>query len=851
MLLVVKKTMSKKITKTKEIKKSLKSASKNATKVKSKKVTTTKSKKALKSVLPSGLGAKDVFKECPVSLFNFKTTKQFKSTNEIISQKRAVRAIEMGLGIRKSGYNIYVAGVGGTGKNSVIKSFLEKWSKDSKSPSDWIYVYDFQAVESPRAIEMKTGEAHKFAKRMEHSIKVLTEEIPQALQSEDYENAVNAFSSQIGDRKARMYSELEKLAKSLDFQIKSSQIGIETIPIIEGRPLTEKEYNKLTDAQRTDIEKRRNKLEPEVLDFARRVRGKDNEIKEYIDTLQQEIGKQVVSAILNPLIDDFVAHKEITDYLQSVYEDILDHLLDFVIMEEHVEDEYSSGYMDRKEKFEKYKVNVFIDNRKQQGAPVVIETNPTYYNLFGKIEKNIEHGMYLTSFTRIHAGSIHKANGGYLVLDAQDMFKTPSVWDTLKRVLRNRKGFIEDMGEQYSMLPTSGLRPEPVPLDVKVILIGTDEIYHLLYEMDEDFSKIFKIKADFDYKMPRVKENINAYAAFIATRSKMEDLLEFDRSGVAAIVEYGSRLVDDQNQLTTQFGQLKDLTIEADFIAREAGSKLIKREHVHEALEQKLYRVNLYEEHLMDMLKTEDIMISVEGERIGQVNGLAVYDLGDFSFGKIGRITCAVSMSDDGIFNIDRASKLSGNIHDKGMYILNGYLNAVLAKEQSLGFSASICFEQSYGIIDGDSATIAELTAIVSAVADIPVKQNLAMTGSLNQFGDVQPVGGINEKIEGFYKTCQILGKKDGKYTVLIPFQNSTNLMLNEETRTAVATGKLTIIPVRYIWEAFELATGVPLGCLSVHGEEIQPNSAFDKIQKKLKEVLKHHEEEHKHEVQK
>lgn len=747
----------------------------------------------------------------------------------------------MGLGIRKPGYNIYVAGMGGTGKTSVIRSFLEKWSKNSPTPDDWIYVHDFNSPESPRAIKLPVGEGRNFAKRMEHIVKSLREEIPNALQSEDYENTVSAYISQSGDQRSRMFSELEKLAKSMNFQIKSTRVGIETIPMIDGRPLSEKEYNKLSDNERTKIEDSRGKLEPGVLDFARKVRGIETETKTYIEQLQNEIGKQVVAGIMDPLVKDYKANAEIQDYLNQVREHVLDHLLDFVDLDDSQSsggggEEESMGYppMDGRDRFRKYRINVFIDNRLQEGAPVIIETNPTYYNLFGKIEKNVEHGMYLTDFTMVHAGSIHRANGGYLVLDAQDIFKTPTVWDMLKRVLRNRKGFIEDMGEQFSLLPTSGLRPVAIPLDVKVILIGNDEIYHLLYELDEDFQKIFKIKSDFDYKMPRNKKNISHYVSFIATRSHLENLLHFSPSGIAAIVEFGSRRVDDQQQLTSQFGELKDLTIEADFIAREQKSKTINRVHVEEAIARKTQRVNLFEDHMMEMVRNEDLILSVDGERVGQVNGLAVLDLGDHSFGKIGRITCTTSMNDDGIFNIDRASKLSGNIHDKGMYILSGFLNSLLAQERALGFSASICFEQSYGVVDGDSATIAELVAIISAASGISVRQNVAITGSLNQFGDVQPVGGINEKAEGFFKTCKILGKKSKGYTLIIPHQNVANLMLNTETRQAVQAGYLDIFPVKHFWEAFELATGTPFGIKSVSDKKFSPGSALDLIEKKL-----------------
>ena len=794
--------------------------------------------------LPVALTALEVYKICDTDIFKFSTTSNIGESNEFISQDRAVRAINMGLGIRKPGYNIYVAGAQGTGKTSVIRTFLERWAKDSPAPSDWIYVYNFQHSEVPKAIGMAPGEGKKLKKEMEALVKILRAEIPAALQSEDYENAVNAYLSASNDRKTKLFSDLDKRAKKLDFAVKSTRLGIETVPIVDGRVLTEKDYAKLSESQRGIVEDRRAQIDPEVLEFARKVRTLENETREYVEQLRSELGRHVVGQVIEPLMEEYKANKGVAAHLDQVRSHILEHLMDFVDADDSAPNaaaQDAQGEMfapnDERNRFVRYAINVFIDNGDAEGAPVIIETNPSYYNLFGKIEKNVEHGMYLTDFTMIKPGAIQRANGGYLVINAMDIFKTGSIWDTLKRVLKNRKGFIEDMGEQYSLLPTSGLRPAPIPLDMKVILIGTDDVYHMLQGMDEDFTKIFKIKAHFDDKMPRSRENIAHYVDFVATRSDKEDLLSFDRSGVAAMVEYGSRLVDDQRQLSTQFGTLKDLTIEADFIAREQESRFIKRQHVEDALDQKFYRVNLIEEQMFEMVKHEDVLLTLDGSIIGQVNGLAVYDLGDYSFGKVSRITCTVSASADGIINIERNAKLSGRLHDKGISILSGYLTALLAREHHIGMAASVCFEQSYGMIDGDSASITEATAIISAMSRLPVRQNLAMTGSLNQFGEVQPIGGVNQKIEGFWRTAEILGKKDGKFTILIPVQNALNLMLNRQTRTAVEEGILEVIPVRTMAEVFEIATDVPLGATNLHQDLFSPGSALWIIQERQEEL--------------
>ncbi|MCX6129279.1 MAG: ATP-binding protein [Proteobacteria bacterium] len=778
--------------------------------------------------LPEPLPLERVYASCPSGNFKFKTTAELESSHDIIAQDRAIRAINMGLSIKRPGYNIYVAGIEGTGKTSVIRQFLERWSADSPAPFDWVYIYNFSDIEVPRAIKLLRGEGRKFKKNMEQLVKALRSEIPVALQSEDYENAVNTYISSANDIKSKLYSELEKLAKTKDFVIKSTRMGIETIPIVDGRALSERDYSKLGETFRQDIEDRRSELEPEVLDFARKVRAIDKETSEQLENLRSSIGEQIVTTLITPLIEEYEKFPEIIEYIEQVREDVKENLLEFV-----EEDQATTGedgiYVEDKDKFTKYKVNVFVDNSKTEKAPVIIENNPTYYNLFGKIEKNVEHGMYLTDFTLIKSGSIHRANGGYLVLNAIDVFRPGNIWESLKRILRNRKGFIEDMGEQYSLLPTSGLRPEPVPLDLKLILIGTDEVYHLLYQQDEEFQKIFKIKADFDFKMERSPENILSYVSFIATRAQLEQLLPFDRSAVAAIVEYGSRLIEDQSLLSTQFGDIKDLTIEADFIAKERDTTCVQRSDVEDALDLKYYRLNLQEEYLLRLIKQKDILISVDGTRIGQINGLAVYDYADYSFGKISRITCTSSPSKRGIINIERAVRLSGKIHDKAVMIISGFFKAVFPRSKSHAFTASICFEQNYGMIDGDSATLAEVIAIISSLARVPIRQNLAITGSMNQFGDVQSIGGVNEKIEGFFKICDLIGTSE-VYTVLIPWANTQNLMLHRKTQAAVKSGRLQIIPIKHIAEAFELATGVPLGVSDVHGDaSIQKGSALER----------------------
>ena len=779
----------------------------------------------------------DVFRNCSIDSQTVKQNSSKVPNYEIISQARAVRAITVGLGVQKPGYNIYVAGVQGTGKTSVIRGFLKKTAENQKTPSDWIYVYNFKNTESPRAIEVATGLAKKFKKDMDELIEQLTTEIPDALQSEEYENNVNSTVNSSNEKKAKLFSELERTSKAMNFGVKSTRMGIVTVPIVEGKPLSEKDYADLSDEQKEKIELERNQLEPEVLDFARKVRAIENETKQKLESLRSEIGDYVVSAAMQPLLKEYAENSAVVGYLNEAKEHLLENIEDFAKDdddEDGDDDESPVPHHLRKgDAYLPYRVNVFVDNTETKGAPIVIETNPTFYNLFGKIEKNIEYGIYTTDFKMIKAGALARANGGYLVLNTIDVLRNPQVWDTLKRVLKNQKLFIEDLGEQYSILPTSGLRPEPIALNVKIVLIGSDWIYRMLYQFDEDFNKIFKIKADFDLQMPRNEETIKDYINFVSTRTQVENLLPFDASAIASIVEYSSRIVDDQDKLTTRFSLIKDLTIEADFMAQERKAKKITRDDVEKAVDERYFRSALVQDHLNEMVTRGDILISANSRRVGEINGLAVYNLGDVSFGMPTRITCRTYKGKPGIVNIERDAALSGKIHNKGISILTSWINAVFGRKDPVVLAATICFEQNYSGVDGDSATLAEMVLILSTLANIPIDQSIAVTGSVNQFGEVQPVGGINEKVEGFFRVCKIKGFNN-RQGVIIPVQNMKHLMLQREVREAVERGEFHIWSVTRVEEAFELLTGFVAGEWDEKKQRFPTGTAFSEVAKAL-----------------
>lgn len=774
------------------------------------------------------LDASEVFSACDTSKFRFNTTKEIRPSNDIIAQKRAVDAINFGLGIDRPGYNIYLAGHRGTGKTSVIKTFLDRWAASKPTPSDWVYVHNFSDSQEPIALALPPGEGKKFAKLMTDAMSALKKEIPVAFQSKEYEFAVNTRMTEDADQQSNFLHSLEKKAKEKSFHVQSTPSGIETIPIVNDTILSENEYNSLTPARRKKIEKARSTLDPYILEFVRKVRSLDSSTKDFVQNLQNQVASELLNQRMSGIIKKYKGNDRIIKYLDDVRQDIIENIPTLLESEHQSQmPEHAHHGAETLDLFKNYQVNVFVDNSGLKGAPIVVEQNPTYYNLFGRIEKNIENGMFLTDYTRIRRGAIQKSNGGYLVLEVNDVFKNIHVWETLKRVIKTNQAFIEDLGEQLSMLPTSGLKPDSIPVSFKVILIGTDDVYHILHHSDDEFGKIFKIKADFDFQMERNAANIRAYVSFLSTRCQKEDLLPFDRSGVAAMVEQSSRMVEHQAKLSAQFGELKDLSIEADLVARTKGSKTISAQHVETAILKKHNRANLFEDQLQEMIRDQNLLVTLRGQKVGQVNALTVYDLGDYSFGKVSRVSCILSAGSGGIINVERESKLSGKIHDKGVHILTGFLRSLLINEREYSFTASICFEQSYGYVDGDSASAAELIAVISALCGCSVQQSVAVTGSINQFGEIQPVGGINEKVEGFYRSAKILKcRKDLK--IVIPRKNASNLMLDTETRQAVKKGELEIYAVDHFWQAFEIATARSFGLKSFEKrKKLQPNSAL------------------------
>lgn len=764
------------------------------------------------------LNAEDLYKCCDESLLPFETTSELTPLEGTIGQERALKAIDFGLNLDSSGFNIFLLGEKGTGRMSTIKAALEKQSLTKPVPSDWCYVYNFKDPDTPMAISLKAGMSSVFQKDMDELIKTLRVEIPKVFESKEYEKQRNKLIEEFQKKQRDLFSRLEDEAQSKGFSIRKTVSGLLIAPVKKtGEPLTEEEFESLDVNLRKKIEEIGKALQERLDDVARAVREGEKLLKELLSRLEREAALSAVGHLIEDLKKKYADNNKIINYLDSVKEDILEHLEDFKTTEEQPPPLPFIKVPKAEPTFMRYTVNVLVNNKDSKGAPCIFESNPTYYNLFGRIEHKFQYGIAVTDFSMIKPGSLHRANGGYIVIDALDLLRNIFSYDALKRAIRNKELKIEDVWEQYRLISTTTLKPEAIPLDVKVILIGSPYLYYLLYNLDEEFKELFKVKADFDSRMQRTDENVKKYALFIASMSKGENLLPFHKSGVAKIVEFGSRLAEHQDKLSSRFSEIADLVRESSYWARKEGQEIVKAEHVERALNEKIYRSNRIEERLQELMTEGTLIVDTSGEKIGQVNGLAVIDLGDYSFGKPSRITARTYVGKAGVLNIERETKMSGRIHEKAILILTNYLGSKYAIKKPISLSASITFEQLYEMVEGDSATCAEFYALISSISGVPLKQSIAVTGSMDQNGLVQPIGGVNEKIEGFFELCKLRGL-DGSHGVIIPSKNIKNLMLKKEVVEAVKDGRFSIYPIDIVEEGLEILTGMTAGELQEDG---------------------------------
>ncbi len=756
------------------------------------------------------LKPEQVRNQCPPESCPGEHTGEIPALEGIIGQHRAARALEFGLKIEKPGFNIYVSGLPGTGRETSVDAAIAELAKKQPVPPDWCYVYNFEDPDRPCALRFPPGRGREFQKDIETLIEELKLAVPRAFEGKEYENQRNQITQSFQEQRQQVYSELEKKAEAEGFLLKQTATGLALIPVMEGKPLTDSEYEKLGPAEKEFFRKKQEKLYSEVSEAMRQVRQLEKEVRERVRELDRATGTFTVKHYFDELYQKYKDLPEVVAHLERVQKEVVENIHDFLEKEEK---EILPGIkipMPR-DPFLSYRVNLLVDNSQTKGAPVVKEGNPTYFNLIGRQEYRPQFGSFVTDFTMIKAGALHRANGGYLVLQASELFTKYFSWQALKRCLKNGTIQIEDLAEEFHLISTPAMKPEPIPLSVKVVIIGNPYIYQLLYAWDEDFPKLFKVKADFDHRMNRDKEGINQYAAFISRHCKEKNLLPFHRSAIAKVVEYGSRLVEDQERLSTRFIEIADIVQEADYWARESGKNMVMAPDVLRAIEEKVYRSNRIEERIREMIKEGQILLDDRGTVVGQVNGLAVVWLGDYLFGRPTRITARTFVGKEGILDIERETKLGGPIHTKGVLILSGFLGERYAHTEPLTLSASICFEQSYEEVEGDSASSTELYALLSSLSGLPIKQGIAVTGSVNQKGEIQPIGGVNEKIEGFYEVCKVRGL-NGEQGVIIPKANIKNLMLKEEVVEAISAGKFHIWAVSNVDEGIEILTGVPAG---------------------------------------
>jgi lon-related putative ATP-dependent protease len=775
--------------------------------------------------------------------FHFECTEELVPLTEFVGQDRALRALQFGLELDRDGYNIFVTGLTGTGKTTAILEYIKRaveakrGSGELKPPSDWVYVYNFDDPDRPNALALPPGGGRRLKEHLEQLLRAVRGNLRRALSSDEYQKQRNAIIERGQEEAEAAIREAQQAAEREGFFLRVQPTGVLLAPIKDGRPLSPEEFTQLSAEERSRIEEKERPLAQTINETMQRLRAIEQQVAAAVRQLDRLVAQTVLKGAFDGVKAEYVESPRVLAFLDRLMEHTLENT-EILQQDEGGQSAAALGppvaapYIDP---FIVFHCNCFVDNTGAQDPPVIVEANPTWTNLFGRIERRAYLGTYLSDHTMLKAGSVHKANGGYLILNLADTITKPGSWDGLKRLIRTKEVRLEDPMEQYGYVTPQTLRPEPIPARIKLVITGDPMSYFLLSIYEEEFWEMFKVKAEFDYQIPRDQENTLAYAGFICMICQRENLCHFDRSAVARVIEYGSRAVDDQDKLSARFGRLRDLLVESDYWARRAGAHLVSAEHVERAIEESVLRLNLVEERIRDMIARGTIMVDVAGSVVGQVNGLSVLDFGEYRFGRPSRITAQTSLGQRGVASIDRESQLSGKIHDKGVLTLTGYLAWKYAQDKPLSFSASVSFEQGYEPVEGDSASLAELCAILSSLSQLPIRQDLAVTGSINQKGEVQPIGGVNQKIEGFHDVCREIGFT-GQQGVIIPTRNKKNLMLRRDVVESVAAGRFHVFAVETVDQAIEILTGVEAGERREDGSYPQ-GSVNQRVDERIREM--------------
>lgn len=767
----------------------------------------------------------------------FATTAELKPLVGTIGQPRALDAIEFGLGMTTHGFNIFLAGAPGSGRRTTALDYLRSAAATLPVPDDWVYVHDFAVPDRPRAIRLPPGGGARFAADIEELVATARREIPRAFESDDYDRRRRETLVEANNRREALEAELVQFAAERDFALQVGPTGIASIPLVDGKPITREEYAQLDDARREKIAQAGAEIEERTASYARRLHQSAKEAAQRVQELEREVALYATGPLFHELEERYADLPDVLAHLDGVKREMLLHLNDFR-GESEPSPAAAAMLGGQRPSFERFGVNVLVDNSGDGGAPVVTEGNPNYHNLLGRIQYRATLGAMVTDFHEIKPGAIHRASGGFLVLDVLDVLRHPFAWEGLKRTLRSSEARIENLAEEFAGVPSATLRPEPIPVSMKVVLIGTPAVYRQLRELDDDFGELFKVKAEFSPELDWNRRHQRNYAAFVSRLVRENDLLHFDRGAVARLIEHGGRLRESKQRLSARMMDISDVVAEASYWAQRHGRTLVGADDVEHAIAKRDYRSNLLEERVHELIDNGTLVIETRGRRVGQLNGLAVLDIGDYAFGRPTRVSARVSIGRGSIASIEREIELSGPIHSKGFLILSGYLAATYAQEAPLALSASLTFEQSYDEIDGDSASAAELVALLSALAEAPLEQGIAMTGSVDQHGHIQAIGGVNHKIEGFFATCKARGLT-GNQGVIIPTSNVRNLMLGREIVDAVAQGRFHVWAIRTIDEALALLSGEQPGRRRRDGS-YTPGSVHARVQARLATYLEH-----------
>ena len=760
------------------------------------------------------LSYKDLKVTCDPKLLNFNTTDDLEPISTGIGQEHGIKALEFGLNVDINGYNLYVEGPYGVGKTAYVKNYLSVISKKKKVPSDWCYLYNFDNPNEPVAVSLPAGQGKEFKEIMNSFINEIKIDIKNTFSNEDFEREKNLIKQEYETKRNLLMEKLNKKSAEYGFTVKSSQNGIYMMPILNGKTIAEEEFNKLDESVKKEFEDKSTIVQQHIMAAIGEIKSIERESDKRIQEWQSNVALLTINGHINLIKNKYKRNKKINNFLDSIKKDILKNIALFTADEKTLEGKLQGPHAAHPEIVKpwlNYRVNLFIDNSNLEGAPVVADTNYSYHNIFGKLEYENYYGTLKTDYTMLKPGLLHIANGGYLVFQANDLLTNPLCYDALKKVLRSKTLGIENAADPRSSMVMISLKPEPIPLDLKVILIGDENIYQTLLAMDQDFRKLFKIKVEFADEAPLTKDNMIKLSRFVKGYCDYEELPPLDNKAMAKVIEYASKLADNQSKLSTRFTDLSLIVGEASTWAKLGKSKIITEEYITKALTEKVDRVKKYDDKYMEMIKDDTLLINTSDSKVGQINGLTIMNVGDYTFGKPVKITANTYTGKNGIINIEREVELSGSSHSKGILILSGYLGEMFAQDIPLSLTASICFEQLYSGVDGDSASSTELYALLSSLSNIPINQAFAVTGSVNQKGEIQPIGGVNDKIEGFFQVCKMRGL-DGSHSVIIPKQNVRNLNLSDEVVDAVKEGKFHIYAISTIDEGIELLTGVPAG---------------------------------------